>query len=166
MAGFTIAVLVRNQPGVLNRVTSMFRRRRFNINSLTVSETESNAYSRITITSNGEDYVKDQLINQLYKLPDVNFIKELDEKKSVSRELLLIKMEKSEQTYDRIIACADEFAACAVDNAEKSVILQITGNTEQIDAFIKRMKEFKILEICRTGVVSLERGAETIRQEE
>ena len=92
MPRFTIAVLVRNQFGVLNRVTSMFRRRRFNINCLTVSETESAEYSRITVSSEGESVEKQQLIDQLYKLPDVCSIKELRENDSVSCELMLIKV--------------------------------------------------------------------------
>ena len=166
MAVFTVAVLVKNEPGVLNRVTSMFRRRRFNINSLTVSETESSLYSRITVTSNGEAAEKRQLFDQLYKLPDVAFIKELTENESVNRELLLIKVENSPLQFESIKKSADEFEAEIDDITDKSVILQLAGTTSQIDSFISRMKAYKILEICRTGVVSLERGAETIRQEE
>ena len=85
-------MLVHNQFGVLNRVTSMFRRRQFNICSLAVSETESDAYSRITIQSEGDEIKKEQLINQLYKLPDVCSVGELDPLETVSRELLLIKV--------------------------------------------------------------------------
>ena len=92
MKRFTVAILVNNQLGVVNRVTSMFRRRQFNIHSLTVSETETTDYSRITIQSEGDDVVKQQLINQLYKLPDVSSVKELDQRESVTRELMLIKM--------------------------------------------------------------------------
>ena len=93
MSRYTVAVLVRNQFGVLNRVTSLFRRRQFNINSLTVSETESADFSRITVNFEGEEAYKQQLINQLYKLPDVCSIKELESETTVSCELLLIKME-------------------------------------------------------------------------
>jgi len=89
---YTVAVLVRNQFGVLNRVTSMFRRRQFNICSLAVSETESDAYSRITIQSEGDEIKKEQLINQLYKLPDICSIRELEGASSISFELLLIKL--------------------------------------------------------------------------
>ena len=92
MNRYTIAVLVRNQFGVLNRVTSMFRRRQFNISALTVSETESNQYSRITVVFDGEDVKKQQLVNQLYKLPDVVSIEEFTDDDSISSELLLIKM--------------------------------------------------------------------------
>ena len=88
MKRYTVAVLVNNQYGVLNRVTSMFRRRQFNISALTVSETETSKLSRITVVFDGEESVKQQIINQLYKLPDVYSIKELDDKTSVSCELL------------------------------------------------------------------------------
>ena len=94
MNRYTLAVLVRNQFGVLNRLTSMFRRRQFNISALTVSETETSEQSRITVVFDGEESNKQQLINQLYKLPDVCSIKELDPENSVSCELLLIKMKK------------------------------------------------------------------------
>ena len=88
MNRYTIAVLVRNQFGVLNRVTSMFRRRQFNISALTVSETETSELSRITVVFSGEENAKQQLVNQLYKLPDVCSIKEFDENNSVNCELL------------------------------------------------------------------------------
>ena len=92
MRRYTVAVLVNNQFGVLNRVTSMFRRRQFNISALTVSETETKELSRITVVFDGEEVAKQQLINQLYKLPDVCSIKEFNEDNSVSSELLLIKI--------------------------------------------------------------------------
>ena len=100
MERFSVAVLVNNQFGVLNRVTSMFRRRQFNIASLTVSETESSEVSRITVVFDGEKLAKDQMVNQLYKLPDVISIEEIDSSTSVSRELLLIKMENNPEVRD------------------------------------------------------------------
>ena len=162
MNRFTIAVLVRNQSGVLNRVTSMFRRRRFNIICLTVSETESAAYSRITVNAEGEDTAKKQLINQLYKLPDVCSIKELHDMDSVNRELLLIKMQNSPETRDDIRAAADAFGAKTVDYTRDSIVLQITDSSHRIDDFINLMRDYTILEICRTGVVSLQRGSNTL----
>ena len=92
MSRYTVAILVKNQFGVLNRVTSMFRRRQFNISDLTVSETETNKFSRITVSFSGDEIQKQQLINQLYKLPDVESIKELNSDNSVSCELVLIKI--------------------------------------------------------------------------
>ena len=111
MNRYTVAVLVNNQFGVLNRVTSMFRRRQFNIISLTVSETESNALSRITVTFEGGETQKQQLVNQLYKLPDVCSIKEFTPDTSVSCELMLIKLKNDSKTRSDILAAADAFGA-------------------------------------------------------
>lgn len=166
MAGFTVAVLVHNKFGVLNRVTSMFRRRQFNINSLTVSETESPEYSRITVSSAGGDSEKKQLIDQLYKLPDVCSIKELHEKDSVSCELMLIKVGNDSENRADVRDAAQAFGAKIVDYTRDSIVMQMTGSTQDIDAFIDLMRDFTILEICRTGVVSLERGSATIRKTE
>ena len=164
MKRFTVAVLVRNQFGVLNRVTSMFRRRQFNISALTVSETESAELSRITILFDGEDNNKRQLVDQLYKLPDVCSITEINHETSVTCELLLIKMQNDPATRDDIRAAADAFRATIMDYTKESIIMQLTGDTSKIDRFIGLMRDYTILEICRTGIVSLERGSETIRK--
>ncbi|MBP3333352.1 MAG: acetolactate synthase small subunit [Clostridia bacterium] len=165
MKRYTVAVLVQNKFGVLNRVTSMFRRRRFNIDALTVSETESPDYSRITVIFDGDSASKKQLVEQLYKLPEVCSIKELDSDNSVSSELLLIKMENSAETREEIRSAADAFDAKIVDYTRESVMMQVTGDSRRIDSFINLMRDYKILEICRTGIVSLERGNKTIREE-
>ena len=162
MPKFTIAVLVKNEFGVLNRVTSMFRRRQFNINSLTVSETETDEFSRITVTYDGEPEFNNQIINQLCKLPDVCRVKELEADESVNCELMLIKVKNSSETREDIRTAADAFKAETIDYTHDSVIMRITGDSKRIDAFISLMREFTILEICRTGVVSLERGKTTI----
>lgn len=164
MNRYTLAVLVRNQFGVLNRVTSMFRRRRFNISALTVSETESNEFSRITVVFDGDEANKSQLVSQLYKLPDVCSIRELLQDESVSSELLLIKMENAAETRDEILTAAKAFGAKTVDYSREAMVFQLAENTSKIDAFINLMRDFNILEICRTGSVSLEKGASTIRK--
>lgn len=164
MKRYTVAVLVNNQFGVLNRVTSMFRRRQFNISALTVSETESSEYSRITVVFDGEEVNGHQLINQLYKLPDVCSIKELDDEDSVSCELLLIKMKNEMQTREEIRAAAAAFEAKTVDYSRDSIMFQLTGDSRKIDDFINLMRDHTILEICRTGSVSLEKGSATIRK--
>jgi len=164
MNRYTVAVLVRNQFGVLNRVTSMFRRRQFNINALTVSETESNEFSRITVTFEGEENNKQQLINQLYKLPDVCSIKELDSDNSVSCELLLIKMQNEPATREDIRVAAEAFGAKTVDYSRDSIVFRLTEDSRRIDDFINLMRDYTILEICRTGIVSLEKGSSTIRK--
>ena len=164
MNRYTVAVLVRNQFGVLNRVTSMFRRRQFNISALTVSETESSEFSRITVIFDGEETHKQQLVNQLYKLPDVCSIKEFSADNSISCELLLIKMENDPATRDDIRTAAEAFGAVTVDYSKNSIMFRLADSSQRIDDFINIMRGYKILEICRTGSVSLEKGSTTIRQ--
>ena len=164
MKRFTVAILVNNQFGVLNRVTSMFRRRQFNISSLTVSETESAEYSRITVQSEGDGVAKQQLINQLYKLPDIRSVVELDKQETVSRELLLIKMKNGPQTRGDIRSASDAYEGKIVDYSKESIMIQMVGDSRKIDNFVNLMRDFEILEICRTGVVTLERGASTIEK--
>ena len=163
MNRYTVAVLVSNQFGVLNRVVSMFRRRQFNINALTVSETESSELSRITVVFGGEENIKQQLINQLYKLPDVHSVIEMNGDNSISSELLLIKVKNSTSTREDVRVAAEAFKAETVDYSIDSIMFQLTGESRKIDDFINLMKEFTILEICRTGSVSLEKGSSTIR---
>lgn len=164
MKRYTVAVLVNNQFGVLNRVTSMFRRRQFNISALTVSETETSELSRITVVFDGEEGSKQQLINQLYKLPDVCSIKEFDADNSVSSELLLIKMQNEAKSRDDIRNAADAFGAVTVDYSKDYITFRLTDSSRRIDDFINLMRDFIILEICRTGSVSLEKSSTTIRQ--
>lgn len=164
MNRYTVAVLVKNQYGVLNRVTSMFRRRQFNISALNVSETETNELSRITVVFEGEELNKQQLVNQLHKLPDVCSIKEFTVNNSVQYELLLIKMENAADTREEINAAAHAFGAEIVDYSQDSLIYRLVEHSGKIDDFINLMCNYKILEICRTGSVSLEKGSTTIRQ--
>ena len=162
----TFAILVHNRFGVLNRVTSMFRRRRFNIASLTVSETETAAYSRITAVFDGDDVSKEQLMQQLYKLPDVVVVRELDREATVNSELLLIKL----ANYDRemrndILDAAAAFEAKIMEYSRDAIILQLVGDTMLINNFIDLMRDYEILEICRTGVISLSRGVSRMRDD-
>ena len=164
MRRFTVAILVNNEFGVLNRVTSMFRRRQFNITSLAVSETESTKFSRITIQSEGDDLVKQQLINQLYKLPDVRSVLEFNPEETVSRELLLIKVVNDEKCRTGLTAAIDAYEGKIVDYTKESIMIQMVGDTRKINNFVTLMRDFQILEICRTGLISLERGATTIEK--
>ena len=164
MNRYTLAVLVRNQFGVLNRLTSMFRRRQFNICSITASETESNEFSRITFSFDGEDENKQQLINQLYKLPDVSSIKELTSDNSLSCELMMIKMKNDPAVRGDIYAAAEAFKAETIDYTRDSFVLRLFGSSTKMDDFITLMRDYTILEICRTGTASLEKGSATLRQ--
>ena len=164
MDRYTLAILVHNRFGVLNRVTSMFRRRRFNIASLTVSETETAAYSRLTVVFDGDDIAKEQLMRQLYKLPDVVMVRELDRDASVNSELLLIKLANRERDKrNDILDAAGAFEAKIMEYSRDAIILQLVGDTLLIDNFIDLMRDYEILESCRTGVISLARGAGTMR---
>ena len=163
MTTYNIAIMVRNEYGVLNRVTSMFRRRQFNILSLPVSETETERLSRITVQYEGEERSKRQLVAQLAKLPDVISWKEFDPEDSISCELLLIKMANRNETRSQVLDAADAFRAKIVDYTRDSIVFRIAGGSRRIDNFIDLMRDFEILEVCRTGVVSLERGPSVMR---
>ena len=158
---FVIAVYVDNKAGVLTRVTAMFTRRNFNIDTLTVGETERSEYSRITITMIGDDYVKEQLINQLKKLYVVKKVEVLEDE-PIKRELMLIKVQNKSEHRNDIMTAVDVFRASVIDYSMEGMCIEVTGNPSKIDAFVKLMEPFGILEMCRTGVVALDRGANTL----
>ena len=158
MDKFTIAVYVENKFGVLTRVTSMFTRRGFNIDSLTVGETEHKEYSRITITMSGDGYAREQLINQLRKLFNVIKVEYLDPEHSISRELMLIKVRNRPETVQSILAAATVFRSSIIDFSNDALCIETTGEPTKIDAFIETMKPYGIIEMCRTGVVAMGRG--------
>ncbi len=155
---FVIAVLVENQPSVLTRVSGMFTRRAFNIDCLTVGETEDPNYSRVTICATGDDSVRKQLMMQLRKLYNVKEVKVMEHDKSVYRELALIKLKNSPETRQEVISAVDIFRSKIVDFSPSTLCVEITGETSKIEAFIALVKPHGILEICRTGIVALERG--------
>ncbi len=162
MGRHILSVLVRNQYGVLARISSMFRRRGFNIDTLTVGETEDPDYSRMTVTFVGDTAIKNQIIRQLDKMPDVVRITELHKGESVSRELVLIKIKNGKDTRQDIMSVVDIFRAKIVDYGTEAMTIEITGETSKIDAFVELVKEFGIIEMCRTGIVSLQRGSDSI----
>ena len=155
---FVIAVYVDNKYGVLTRVTSMFTRRGFNIDALTVGETECPEYSRITISLSGDGYAKEQLINQLRKLYNVKKVDVLDDDIAIKRELMLIKVSYTRDTRADIISAADVYRGKVIDYTPDEMCIEVTGEPTKIDAFIKLMIPFGIIEMCRTGIVALERG--------
>ena len=156
---FVIAVYVENKYGVLTRVTSMFTRRGFNIDTLTVGETEDPNYSRITISLSNEKTDRAQLINQLKKLYNVKKVEVISPDMAIKRELMLIKVKNSPDTRAEIRDTASVFRAKIIDYSAEAMCLEITGDTNKIDAFIDNMKPFGIIEMCRTGIVAIERGA-------
>lgn len=155
---FVIAIYVDNQFGVLTRVTSMFTRRGFNIDALTVGETESPEYSRITISLSGDGYAREQLINQMKKLFNVKKVEVLEEDSCIKRELMLIKVYNRSENRADIQFAVDAYRAKVVDYTTEAMCIEITGDPTKIDAFVELMKPFGIIEMCRTGIVALERG--------
>ena len=159
---FVIAVYVDNKFGVLTRVTSMFTRRGFNIDALTVGETECPEYSRITICLSGDGYAKEQFINQLKKLYNVKKVEVLEENESIKRELSLIKVKNDPETRGDVLSAVDVYRAKVIDYTLDEMCIEITGDPNKIDAFVKLMTNYGIIEMCRTGIVALERGSGTL----
>lgn len=154
-----ISVYVENKYGVLARVSGLFMRRGFNIDSLTVGETDDPNYSRMTITLNGDDYAREQLINQLKKLHNVKQVKLLETETSVERELLMVKVRNTPENRSEIIAATEIYRAKVIDYTTDSMCVEVTGEPSKIKAFIEVMKPLGIVEMCRTGAVALERGS-------
>ena len=159
---FVIAVYVENKFGVLTRVTSMFTRRGFNIDALTVGETECPEYSRITISLSGDGYAKEQFINQLKKLYNVKKVEVLEESESIKRELSLIKVKNDPKTRGDVLSAVDVYRAKVIDYTLDEMCIEITGDPNKIDAFVKLISNYGIIEMCRTGIVALERGSGTL----
>ena len=158
---FVLAVYVDNKAGVLTRVTAMFTRRGFNIDALTVGETDIPEYSRITISMSGDEYVREQLICQLKKLYVVKKVEVLDDE-PIKRELMLIKVKNQAEHRSDIMTAVDVFRASVIDYSPESMCIEVTGSPSKIDAFVKLMQPFGILEMCRTGIVALDRGTVTL----
>ena len=161
-SNFVIAVYVENKYGVLTRVTSMFTRRGFNIDSLTVGETENPDYSRLTISLSGTNSDRMQLLSQLKKLYNVRKVEVISAESGIKRELLLIKLRTTTETRAEIRDVIDIFRAKIIDYSTEAMCIEITGDTNKVDAFIDNMKPFGIIEMCRTGIVALERGPQSM----
>ena len=160
---YVIGVIVANVSGVLSRVSGMFTRRGFNIDSLTVGETESSGFSRITIAFHGDEDIKERILQQLQKLHDVREVEVLDSKDTVIRELLLIKVRNKADIRQDIMTAVEIFRSKIVDYSPTSLTCELTGETSKIDAFIELLKPFGIMEMCRTGIVAIERGENCLK---
>lgn len=153
-----ISLLVDNQNGVLARVASLFCRRGFNIDSLTVSATNDPKISRITVTLNGDEQALSQLVLQTERLEVTRQIFELDLDKSLQRELLLLKVACTSQNRAELREIASVYKAKIIDLSPDSMVFELTGKPDKIDAFLTMFDGYEILELCRTGVTALERG--------
>lgn len=163
MKKFIIGLLVRNRFGVLNRISGMFSRRGFNIDSLVVGETENPEFSRMTITMTGDDYSRDQIIKQLRKIPDVSEVNEMSNETIVSRELMLIKVKTTNETRQEIMDAINVFRNKIIDYSPTVLSIEMTGESTKVDAFIELMEQYGIIELCRTGKVSMHRGLKTLK---
>jgi acetolactate synthase-1/3 small subunit len=158
-----LSVLVENHSGVLSRVSGLFSRRGYNIDSLSVGETEDPKISRMTIVVRGDDYILEQIKKQLNKLIDVIKVIELDKERSVFRELAMIKVSAESSSRAAIIELVDIFRAKIVDVANQTLTVEMTGDEAKIEAFINLMAPYGIREIVRTGLTALERGSRNIK---
>jgi acetolactate synthase, small subunit len=158
MKKHTIAVIVNDQPGVLQRVSGLFGRRGFNIESITVGASEEQGLSRMVIVTSGDDHTLEQVTKQLYKLIDVIKVIDLSSNPMVSRELALIKVSAEPASRPEILGVVDTFRAAVVDIGTHSLIVQVIGDTEKIDAIVELLKPYGIRELSRTGVTALNRG--------
>jgi acetolactate synthase-1/3 small subunit len=162
---YVIGALVEHKPGVLYEVANMFRRRGFNIESITVGRTEPKDQARMTIIVNGDEYTVEQVIKQLNKLINVIKVTLLEAGNTVSRELILIKVHTADsKARSDLIQYTDIFRGRVVDVAPDSMIIEVTGDSEKIDAFIELSRVFGIKEIARTGATALNRGGRVIRE--
>ncbi|UCE15762.1 MAG: acetolactate synthase small subunit [Candidatus Bathyarchaeota archaeon] len=162
-----IAAIVEHKPGVLYSVANMFRRRNFNIESIAVGPTEQSDLARMTITVNGDERTIEQVIKQLNKLIDVIKVSRLDPSNIVSREMALVKITApGAKIRTDVINYANIFRARVVDVSPESLMVEITGDANKIDAFIASMKPFGVKEVARTGITALSRGVKSVKIEE
>lgn len=154
-----LSLLVDNTSGVLGRVSGMFSRRGYNIDSLTVGVTEDPAYSRMTVVVSGDDRILNQIEKQLLKLEDVRSVEVLRDGSSVCRELVLVQVAADKDEKQQIIAIADVFRAKIVDVSVDSLMIELTGNVNKIEAFIRLLDGFTIQNLVRTGLTGLSRGS-------
>ena len=154
----TITALVQDKPGVLNRVSSMFRRRGFNISSLAVGQSEEPDLSRMTFVVEGDDLVVEQVTKHLHKLIDVIKVSDISDQNIISRELALIRVKANVQTRSEIMQIVAIFRANIVDVATDSIIVEVSGNEEKVNSLHELLKSFGVVEVMRTGTIALNRG--------
>lgn len=155
----TISMLVEDHPGVLSRISGMFARRGFNIDTITVGKTMKDGFSRMVITTHGDDRTLEQVEKQINKLVDVIKVVELPERSSILKELCLIKLAvKNENSRQEILGYVDVYKAKVDDITSKTITLMLVGKPDKVESFIQLVSKFGIKEISRTGVTGIPRG--------
>ena len=158
-----LSLLVENNFGVLSRISGLFARRGYNIDSLTVGTTENPKISRITMVVTGDERILEQIKKQLNKLINIIKVVELKEGESIRRELVFIKVKANNQTRSNIVEISNLFRANVVDVSKNSLVLEVTGNRDKVDAFLEMIEPFGILEFVRSGETGLQRGKNEIK---
>lgn len=153
----TLAVLVEDQPGVLNRVVSLLRRRSFNIDSITVGHSEQPGTSRMTLVVRGEDNEVEQVTKQLYKLLEVQKVTDLPEDEAITREMVMVKVAAKGQSRSEVLQLAQVYGARVLDATPNTLMIEATGDETQIDSFLTMMRVFGIREMVRSGKIAMSR---------
>jgi len=159
---FVVGIIVSNHFGVLNRVAGLYAKRGYNIDSLAVGETENPAISRMTIVSTGDEYMKNQVLKQLEKLHDVKMVTLLEQGCSVSIEHMLVKLKIGGEGKAAISDLINDYGGRVMDFGDYFITAEISGSPEKIERFISAAKTIGILEVCRSGVISMGHGTENI----
>ncbi|NQU44397.1 acetolactate synthase small subunit [bacterium] len=158
-----ISVLVENQSGVLTRIAGMFSSRGFNIDSLAVGETQDPTVSRITVVSHGDDQVIEQIVKQLRKLIDVIRVQDITAESHIERELLMVKVASDGATRGEVMQIVTIFRGRIVDVGSESVVIEMVGSQDRIQALLDLLEGYGVLEMARTGAIGLARGAQVLR---
>ena len=158
-----LSLLVDNTAGVLSRISGLFSRRGYNIDSLSVGVTADERFSRMTVVCSGDALILEQITKQLAKLVDVRDIKVLEPDNSDSRELVLVKVTAKPEQREGIISIANIFRANVIDVGKDSLVIELTGSKSKLGAFVDLLEDYEILELARTGITGLSRGAADVR---
>ena len=161
-----LSMLVSNESGVLTRISGLFARRGFNIDSLSVGETQNPRVSRVTIQAAGDEYVQDQIVHQLEKLHDVIVVELMELSNTVTRELLLVKVTAEPATRGQVLDAVTVFRAKVIDLTPATMTMELTGEGTKLDAFIAYLTPLGIIEVCRTGVTAIGRGGYVLTHNE
>jgi len=159
---FIVGIIVSNHFGVLNRVAGLYAKRGYNIDSLAVGETENPAFSRMTIVSTGDEYMKNQVLRQLEKLHDVKMVVLLEKDSTVSIEHMLIKLRVDGEGKAAISDLINDYGGKVMDFGGSFITAEITGSSEKIERFIEAVRGIGILEVCRSGLISMVQGTDNV----
>ncbi len=157
------SILVENTPNVLSHVSGLFSRRGYNIDSISAGVTADPRFTRITIVASGDELILEQIEKQLAKLEDVLDIKPLKDGDSVCRELILVKLRAKDTDRQAIISVVEIFRAKVVDVTQDSMVIELTGNQSKLEAFLRLVEGYEILELARTGITGLSRGSADVK---